>query len=82
MTKRKRLTTLWAGQAAGDTLNQVKLKFPSQEEAVAFAESKGWDYVVMKPHARKPRPRNYGDNFKYIPPKTGENAKSSSKKEA
>mgnify|MGYP001801934651 FL=1 len=49
---------------AGDTLNQVRLKFNSQEEAVGFAEEKGWTYTVDKSHERRVVPKNYGDNFR------------------
>ncbi|HOO50923.1 MAG TPA: ETC complex I subunit [Alphaproteobacteria bacterium] len=51
-----------------DTLNQVKLKFPTVEKAVEFAESKGWSYSISLPQERKIVPKNYVDNFKYIPP--------------
>jgi len=54
--------------AAGDTLNQVRLKFKDMDEAIAFAQKKGWDFTVAPLHDRKVKPRNYGDNFRYIPP--------------
>jgi len=54
--------------SSGDTLNQIKLRFDSAEDAVAFAQEKGWDYTVIQPHERRVVPRNYSDNFKYIPP--------------
>lgn len=54
--------------SAGDTLNQVRINFQSAQDAVAFAEKKGWAYSVQPPHERVVRPRNYGDNFRYIPP--------------
>lgn len=50
-----------------DTLNQVQLKFDTVDEAIAFAEKKGWDYTLAEEHIRKVRPRNYGDNFRYVP---------------
>ena len=50
-----------------DTNNQIQLKFDTQEEAVAFAQAKGWNYTVAVSHDRHIRPRNYMDNFKYIP---------------
>ena len=53
---------------SGDTLNQVKLKFKTCDDAVEFAEDKGWSYTILPEHKRKVKPRNYGDNFKYIPP--------------
>jgi len=51
-----------------DTLNQVQMRFETQEQAVAFAQKKGWDYDKAIAHCRKVIPRNYSDNFRYIPP--------------
>jgi ETC complex I subunit conserved region len=53
--------------SSGDTLNQVQIRFSSQEDAVSFAKGKGWNYTVLPEHDRQLKPRNYGDNFKYIP---------------
>ncbi len=55
--------------ASGDTLNQVRLKFDSREQAIAFAEKKGWAYDVSAAQERSIKPRNYSDNFKYVPHK-------------
>ena len=60
--------------SSGDTLNQVKIKFDTAEEAVVFAEKHGLLYTVVKTHTRKVKPRNYGDNFKYIPTEEGKSA--------
>ena len=54
--------------SSGDTLNQVRLSFPTMQEAAAYAQQKGWAYTIQPPHERKVRPRNYVDNFRYIPP--------------
>jgi len=54
-----------------DTNNQVKLRFESEKDAIKFAKSKGLDYKVAKAQTRKTKPRNYGDNFKYIPYEEG-----------
>ncbi len=51
--------------SSGDTNNQVRIFFDSREEAVAFAEQKGWQYTVLNSRERKIKPRNYADNFKY-----------------
>jgi hypothetical protein len=53
--------------ASGDTLNQVRLKFKTLDEAVEFAREKGLEYTVSHPHERRVKPRNYADNFRYIP---------------
>jgi len=52
----------WIG--SGDTLNQVRLSFETKEDAVAFAERKGWDYSIQEAQVRRVRPRNYADNFR------------------
>jgi hypothetical protein len=56
------------GWTAGDTLNQVRLRFPTRDEAIAFAEREGLEYSVEEPKPHRVRPRNYADNFRYIPP--------------
>ena len=55
--------------ASSDTLNQVRLTFPSQEKAVEYASERGWAYTLDTAHERIIKPRNYVDNFRYIPPK-------------
>lgn len=59
---------------SGDTLNQVKMKFQAREDAVAFAEKNGFAVTILESRARKVKPRNYSDNFKYIPRGDGKNA--------
>ncbi|MDH5723073.1 MAG: ETC complex I subunit [Alphaproteobacteria bacterium] len=66
--------TLMGWTSSSDTLNQVRLKFKTLEDAEAYAKEKSWDYEVMPAHKRVVRPRNYGDNFKYIPPASEEKA--------
>lgn len=57
--------------SSGDTLNQVVLTFKTVEDAVGYASAKGWDYSVLPPRERRVVPRNYVDNFKYVPPEEG-----------
>ncbi len=54
--------------ASGDTLNQVRIRFPTRDEAIAFAERNGFDYAVEEPAPYRVRPRSYADNFRYSPP--------------
>ncbi len=61
----RRPEPLMGWTSAGDTLNQVRMKFASKEAAIAFAESKNMDFVVAPEHTRKVMPRSYLDNFKY-----------------
>ena len=53
--------------SSGDTLNQVRMSFDTCDDAIAFANENGWSYTVLPVHKRKPKPRNYTDNFKYKP---------------
>lgn len=56
---------LMGWQSAQDTLNQVRLHFPTLDEAVAFAEKRGLDYAISEPQSRTLRPKSYADNFRY-----------------
>ena len=57
--------------SSGDTLNQVRLNFPSKEEAVAFAEKKGWAFDVAETQSRRVVPKSYADNFRTDRPRIG-----------
>jgi hypothetical protein len=48
-----------------DTAQQVRMKFDSEEAAIAFCKRKGMDYVLREPHQRKIRPKSYAENFKW-----------------
>ena len=52
--------------SSGDTRTQVRLRFDTKEEAVAYAEREGLAYTL----APEPRPgktirKSYSDNFKF-----------------
>ena len=53
----------WNG--SGDTDRQVRLRFASAEEAVAYAEKNGIPYVIEEPAQRALQLRAYADNFKF-----------------
>jgi hypothetical protein len=61
----RRPEPLMGWTSAGDTLNQVRMKFSSKEAAVSFAESHAMDFVVAPEPQRRIMPRSYLDNFKY-----------------
>jgi kynureninase len=53
----------WGGTA---TQGQVRLRFESQETAVAYAESNGIAYdVEVEPAGKAIKPKIYADNFRY-----------------
>jgi hypothetical protein len=51
----------WVG--SDDTEQQVTLRFPSKEAAIAYAERHGIEYSLSEPHQRIVRPKAYADNF-------------------
>jgi len=53
----------WIGSA--DTQPQVRLNFPSKEDAIAFADRTGVSYEVEVPQQRRIKPKQYADNFRY-----------------
>ena len=65
----RRPDPLMGWSSAGDTLNQVHLRFDTLEEAIAFAEKQGLDYTVIDPHKRVFKPKAYADNFRYDRPR-------------
>ncbi|GAB4147250.1 MAG: ETC complex I subunit [Sphingomonadales bacterium] len=62
MAKRPDPLMGWAGSA--DTLGQVKLRFPSKDDAVAYASKHGIDFRVLPEHRRSLPLRSYAENFK------------------
>lgn len=51
----------WVG--SGDTENQVILRFPTREAAIAYCRKNGLTYTISEPHARVVRPKSYAENF-------------------
>ncbi len=53
----------WLG--SNDTTQQIRLKFATREDAVAFAERKGLDYQVAGERQQRHAAKNYSDNFRF-----------------
>ena len=53
----------WIG--SGDMRGQLRLRFATKEEAVAYAERHAIPYTVTEPRQRAIRPKSYADNFKF-----------------
>lgn len=53
----------WSGSA--DTQAQVRLRFDTRSEAVAYAERNELQYQVEIPHTRAFKPKAYADNFRF-----------------
>src|SRR5258708_39187586 len=56
---------LMGWSSAQDTLNQVGMRFPTLDEAIAFAKKHGLDYTIIEPHMHTPKAKSYADNFRY-----------------
>ena len=52
----------WIG--GGETQQQVRLFFPTREEAIAYAERNGAAYDVEVAQQRQVKPKAYADNFR------------------
>jgi hypothetical protein len=48
-----------------DTLNEVRLRFDSRDEAVAFSKRRGFEFTVIEAEDRIERPKSYADNFRW-----------------
>ena len=53
----------WTG--SGDMTGQIKLRFDTQEDAVAYAERAGLDAQVIAPHEPKKILKSYADRFAF-----------------
>jgi len=60
----KRVDPLMGWSGSGDTQSQLRLKFPNQEDAVAYAEREGIAFDLEIPVARIRKPKAYADNFR------------------
>ena len=56
---------LMGWSSARDTLNEVRLRFDTLDEARAFALAHGLEYTLIEPHARTAKTKSYADNFRY-----------------
>ena len=56
---------LMGWSSARDTLNEVRLRFDTLEEALAFAKKLNLDYTLIETQTRTPKMKSYADNFRY-----------------
>ncbi|MBI5114283.1 ETC complex I subunit [Rhodoplanes serenus] len=61
----RRVEPLMGWTSSGDTRQQVRLRFDTREEAIAFCEKRGIPYQVLEPKAPSRRTIAYADNFAY-----------------
>lgn len=51
----------WTG--SDDMRQELKLRFKTAEEAVAYAKRKGLEYDLVTPNETVVKPKSYADNF-------------------
>lgn len=62
----KGIEPLMGWTSSADIMQQVRLRFDSKEEAIAFCEHNGLPYRVVEPTPSKKRQiQAYADNFAY-----------------
>ena len=61
----KEVEPLMGWTTSGDTRQQVRLRFDTKEEAVAYCERNGVAYQVFDPKTTKRPFISYSDNFAY-----------------
>lgn len=63
--KPRRIEPLMGYTSSSDMKRQVRLRFHSEEEAVAYAEKNGIAFRVEKPKKTRRRQISYAENFRY-----------------
>lgn len=59
-----RAEPLMGWTSLSDTRHQLTLKFASSEEALAYAQSQGWQATVVQSAVPAPKPKlSYSENF-------------------
>ncbi|MGI9420692.1 MAG: ETC complex I subunit [Geminicoccaceae bacterium] len=60
---RKTIDPLCGWSGSGDTEQQIQLRFPSKEAALAYAKKNGIEARVSTPKPRIVVPKSYAENF-------------------
>lgn len=63
--KPRKIDPLMGYTTSADMKSQVRLVFPSMEEAVAYARREGIAFRVEEPKEPRRRQVSYSDNFRY-----------------
>ena len=57
------INLLMGWETSQDTMSEVKLEFPSKEQAINYAKKNNIDYYVVEPQKIKIIKKSYSDNF-------------------
>ncbi len=63
--ERREVEPLMGWTSSRDMKSQIRMSFPSKDEAVAYARRNGIAFVVHEPKTRKHRAKSYADNFRF-----------------
>jgi len=61
----RRPDPLMGWSSAADTSNQIRLKFDTKDDAIAYAEKHSLEYTIQEPRKSKPKIKAYSDNFSF-----------------
>ena len=64
-TSAREIDPLMGWTSSGDTQQQVRLRFETKEEAIAYAERNGLPYSVTEPTEKTVSTKSYADNFRF-----------------
>ncbi|QPC41733.1 ETC complex I subunit [Kaustia mangrovi] len=51
--------------SSGDMKQQIRLRFDTREEAIAYAERHGIPYRLQEANGTRVKPKSYADNFRW-----------------
>ena len=54
---------LMGWQSSADTQRQIRMRFSTKEDAMAYAKAQNIDFDLQEPQKRKLRFKTYADNF-------------------
>lgn len=63
--KPRQVEPLMGYTTSSDMKSQIRLRFDTMEEAIAYAEKEGIPYRLEAPHLPKRRRISYTDNFRF-----------------
>jgi NADH dehydrogenase (ubiquinone) Fe-S protein 4 len=64
--KQKWENELMGWSSSADTVQALRIKFHSKEDAILFAQKQGYEYVVDEPKEMKFKVKSYAKNFKVL----------------
>ena len=57
------INPLMGWESSKDTMSEVKLEFPTKEQAISYAKKNNLDYYVVESPKNKIIKKSYSDNF-------------------